>query len=112
MTGDGGRTRDAGRRFAEDVVEAMLWSAVEDGLLAQRPDEATEFLAGIEAWGADLLARWHAEVTGFLEAFEEDQREGRLERVRELVRRTDPAILERKTSALGPLRALAALPSA
>ncbi len=85
MTG-GGRVRDAGRRFGEETLEAVLWSAVEDRLLTLPPDEAAAFLDGLEDWGEDLLARWHAEVDGFRDAFEEDERAGRLDRIRELAR--------------------------
>ncbi len=112
MTRDGGRVRDAGRRFGEDVVEAMLWSAVEDALLERSPDDAAEFLAGLETWGMDLLGRWRAEVAGFLEAFDEDQQAGRLDLIR---RRASPDAMRPASPRAvisGSIRALVALPSA
>lgn len=112
MTPDGGRARDAGRRFGEDVVEAMLWSAVEDALLERSPAEAAEFLAGIEAWGAELLGRWRAEVAGFLEAFDEDQQAGRLDLIRRLASPAPTSRVSPRAPTRGPLRALVALQSA
>ncbi len=82
---------EAGRRYGEDVVEAAMWSAVEERLLALDPGDIAAFLVGIEAWGAELLDRWAAEVGGFQEAFEEDDRAGRLEPLRELPEPPGPA---------------------
>ena len=88
MSGERERMRAAGRVFGEDVVEAVLWEAVEDALLYLRPRGALEGWAeGLEAWGRDLLERWPAEVAGFIEAFVEDEDSGRLDRLREGMRR-------------------------
>ena len=84
MSGERERMRAAGRVFGEDVVEAVLWEAVEDALLYLRPRGALEGWAeGLEAWGRDLLERWPAEVAGFIEAFVEDNDAGRLDRLRD-----------------------------
>ena len=111
MARHGGRAREAGRRFGEEVVEAMVWSAIEDALLERGADEAVEFLAGIEAWGAELLGRWGTEVAGFGEAFEEDQAAGRLDRLRELARRSVPPPTTGRVRSRGPFRSLVAMAS-
>jgi len=109
MARDGGRAREAGRRFGEEVVEALVWSAIEDALLECGADEAVEFLAGIEAWGAELLGRWRTEVAGFGEAFEEDQAAGRLDRLRELARRSAPPPATGRARSRVPFRSLIAM---
>ena len=84
MSGERERMRAAGHAFGEDVLEAVLWEAVEDALLHLRPGGALEGWAeGLEAWGRDLLERWPAEVAGFMEAFAEDDDAGRLDRLRD-----------------------------
>ena len=78
-----GRLRAAGRSFAEDVLEAVIWEAVEEALLDLRPGDGLQaWAAGLEEWGRDLLERWPAEVAAFVEAFAEDEESGRLDRVR------------------------------
>ncbi len=74
--------RADGRAFGEDVLESILWEAVEEALLAQPPGSVDRWAAGLEAWGRDLLSRWPAEVAGFVEAFREDEDAGRLEPLR------------------------------
>lgn len=76
-------TAAEGRAFGEDVLEALLWEAVEDVLLTLPGGAAGEWARGLDAWGRDLLARWPQEVAGFLEAFREDEDAGRLERLRD-----------------------------
>lgn len=79
--------REAGRAFGEDVLEALIWDAVEDALLALGPGGRSDGWAeGLEAWGRELLARWPDEVAGFVEAFVEDDRAGRLDRLRARLR--------------------------
>jgi hypothetical protein len=79
--------RAAGRSFAEDVLEAVIWEAVEEVLLDLRPGDGLEaWAAGLEDWGRELLSRWPDEVAGFVEAFAEDEASGRLDRVRRRLR--------------------------
>ncbi len=62
-----------GREFGEEVLEALLWDAVEDELRTIEPGAATaDFAAGLARWGEELFERWKREVDGFLEALAED----------------------------------------
>ena len=58
-----------GREFGEEVLEALIWDAVEDELRRIGPGARTDaFAAGLRAWGEELFARWTVEVAGYLEA--------------------------------------------
>lgn len=62
-----------GREFGEEVLEALIWDAVEDALRTIGPGAATAaFAGGLADWGSDLFGRWMSEVEGFLEALDED----------------------------------------
>ncbi len=87
METEDARMRRAGRAFGEEVLEALIWDAVEDALLGLGPgDRLDAWAEGLDAWGRDLLARWPDEVAGFMEAFAEDDRAGRLDRLRSRLR--------------------------
>jgi len=73
--------RAAAREFGEEILEALLWSAVEEELL-QGAFGADDLAAGLLAWGRDLLERWPGEVAGFFEAYSEDESNGGLEALR------------------------------
>lgn len=79
-----------GRAFGEDVLETLIWEAVEEALLALPRGSSDAWAEGLEAWGRELLVRWPEEIAGFLEAFREDEDAGRLERLRGRVREAAP----------------------
>ena len=65
-----------GREFGEEVLEALIWDAVEDALRRIGPGARTAaFAGGLADWGSDLFGRWRGEVEGFLDALAEDAEE-------------------------------------
>jgi hypothetical protein len=75
--------RAAAREFGEEILEALLWSAVEEELL-RGAFGADDLADGLLAWGRDLLERWPGEVAGFFEACLEDESNGKPEAPRAL----------------------------